>query len=252
MVEWDFLFKTLSAFNFGSTFIKWIKLLYKNIFSCTINNGFLSRNFQLSRGIRQGCPISALLFILVAEILSIKLRSDKNITGILLRGVEYKICQLADDTTIFMKNLKSLQYAISLFQDFQKCSGLKLNLEKSEIIPLGPSRVHHIELPEVVNKLSINNGAFKTLGIWFSQDSEESMRLNYDERFTKMDTLLQILKQRSLSWEGRIMIIKTLILSQVTHLLSMTFTPSYILEKLDNLYKEIACILPSHIRLIEN
>ena len=70
-VEWDFLFESLKSFNFGQTFRAWIKLLYTNISSCTINNGYFSRNFTLGRGIRQGCPLSALLFILVAEILSI-------------------------------------------------------------------------------------------------------------------------------------------------------------------------------------
>ena len=233
MVEWDFLLRTLTTFNFGLNFIKWIKLLYNSISSYTINNGYLSRNIKLSRGVRQGCPISALLFVLVAEILSIKLRSDKNVTGISVNNIEYKICQLADDTTIFIKNLKSLQSAIDLFQNFQKCSGLKLNLEKTEIIPLEPHRLSPIDLPNKVDKLSINYGAFKTLGVWFSQIFDESLKLNYDEHIIKIETLLQIWKQRSLSWKGTIMIIKTLILSQVTHLLSMVFTPSYILEKLD-------------------
>ena len=53
-VEWNFLFKSLQAYNFGENFIKWVKLLYSNITSSTINNGFLSPTFKLSRGIRQG------------------------------------------------------------------------------------------------------------------------------------------------------------------------------------------------------
>ena len=79
----------------------------------------------------------------------------------------------------------------------------------------------------MVSKISVNYGTFKTLGIWFSQNSDESIKLNYDERFNKIESLLQIWKQCSLSWKGRIMIIKTLTLSQVTHLLSTIFTPSY-------------------------
>ena len=60
-IEWGFMFKCLLHFNFGENFIRWIKLLYTDISSCVGNNGFYSR------GIRQGCPISALLFLLVAE-----------------------------------------------------------------------------------------------------------------------------------------------------------------------------------------
>ena len=137
-IEWDFLFKTLKSYNFGKTFINWIKLLYSNINTCTINNGYLSHNFTLERGIRQGCPLSALLFILVAEILSINLRSNQKAKGIIIDGLEYKIIQLADDTTMFTKDLDSLQAFIADFKHFENVSGLKLNLDKSEIIPLGP------------------------------------------------------------------------------------------------------------------
>ena len=136
-VEWDFLFATLRQFNFDPIFITWIQLLYTNISACTTNNGYLSKRFPLSRGIRHGCPISALLFILVAEVLSIKIRTNDEIKGIQINGFEYKIIQLADDTTIFVNDLNSLEVSISEFLKFEKMSGLKLNLEKCEIIELG-------------------------------------------------------------------------------------------------------------------
>ena len=69
-IEWGFMFKCLLHFNFGENFIRWIKLLYIDTSSCVGNNGFYSNYFKLSRGIRQGCPISALLFLLVAEVYS--------------------------------------------------------------------------------------------------------------------------------------------------------------------------------------
>ena len=73
-VEWPFLFKVLEKFNFGNQFIKWIKILYKNPYTTIKNNGWLSDKFPLKRGIRQGCPVSALLFILLVEVLAIKLK----------------------------------------------------------------------------------------------------------------------------------------------------------------------------------
>ena len=73
-VEWSFLFNTLSTLNFSQNYIRWIKLLYSNISSCVTNNGYISNYFTLTRGIRQGCPISALFFILVAEILAVNIR----------------------------------------------------------------------------------------------------------------------------------------------------------------------------------
>ena len=60
-IKWDFLFESLKSYNIGPVFLSWMKLLYSNITSCTINNGYLSSNFELSRGISHGCPISGLL-----------------------------------------------------------------------------------------------------------------------------------------------------------------------------------------------
>ena len=42
-VEWEFLFKCLEAFNFGPDFLHWVKVFYKNIQSCILNNGMTSR-----------------------------------------------------------------------------------------------------------------------------------------------------------------------------------------------------------------
>ena len=101
------------------------------------NNGYYSEMFEISRSIRQGCPLSALLFILVADILAISIRETKKIKGIKFQNYEFKIAQLADDTTLFLQDLRSVSESISLFNDFTTISGLRLNLEKTEIIPIG-------------------------------------------------------------------------------------------------------------------
>lgn len=63
------MFKTLEKFKFGDKFISMIKLLYnKNIFKIN-NNGWISKSCEMKRGIRQGYPVSALLFIFVVEIM---------------------------------------------------------------------------------------------------------------------------------------------------------------------------------------
>jgi hypothetical protein len=66
-VEWSFLQHVLVKMNFGPSFRSWVQLLYSGIFSCVLVNGFTSEAFRVSRGVRQGCPLSPLLYILVAE-----------------------------------------------------------------------------------------------------------------------------------------------------------------------------------------
>lgn len=70
-IEWDFLLKCLEVFDFGSDFLPWIKTFYKNIKSCTMNNGTASNVFALERGVRQVDPLSSYLSIVVMETLAI-------------------------------------------------------------------------------------------------------------------------------------------------------------------------------------
>ena len=81
-LEWDFLLKTLDTFQFGREFKSWVKILYTNITSCTINNGYASNWFELHRGVRQRFPLSGLLFVLAVEILSIAIRASRDIKGV--------------------------------------------------------------------------------------------------------------------------------------------------------------------------
>ena len=61
-LEWEYVQKCLDYFGFGSDLKKWIKLFYAQISRCIINNGHMSNYFQLSRGVRQGCPLSCFNF----------------------------------------------------------------------------------------------------------------------------------------------------------------------------------------------
>ncbi len=75
-VNWHFLTNTLTNFNCGSKFISYIQTGDNNIESTVMNNGNTSKYFILERGVRQGCPLSAYLFIMVIETLANKVRSD--------------------------------------------------------------------------------------------------------------------------------------------------------------------------------
>ena len=85
--------------------------------------------------------MSALLFVIVAEILATKIRNSTDIDGIKVtseNGENYiKICQLADDTTLFLKNENEVRSSLTIIHDFGNHSGLKLNINKTDGMWLG-------------------------------------------------------------------------------------------------------------------
>ena len=138
-VNREFLFRTLSAARFGSSFIQWIHTFYNNTSSCVSNNGFVTTHFDIQRGVRQGDPLSLHLFIIVLETLASTIRLDNDIRGIMGDDQEIKLGLFADDLKGFLKNNKSLIKLLGLVLLFGKCSGLVINHDKSEILLLGNS-----------------------------------------------------------------------------------------------------------------
>ena len=74
-LDQSFLRSTLFALGFGQSFIGWVDLSYNNFCSAVIVNGYISSCFFLSRGVRQGCPLSPLLYILISEVLACNIRA---------------------------------------------------------------------------------------------------------------------------------------------------------------------------------
>ena len=79
---------------------------------------------------RQGCPVSALLFVLAIEMLACEIKKNKMISGIKIGTNEYCILQYADDSTLTLKNKVSIIECIKILENFSTISGLKLNTKK--------------------------------------------------------------------------------------------------------------------------
>ena len=91
-VNHAFLYKTMRAFGIGPVFIQWIRKIYCNATTSVEVNGFLSANIPLRRGVRQGCPPSTLLYVLIIEILALQFRKDPDIVGFTVGGGKSSVC----------------------------------------------------------------------------------------------------------------------------------------------------------------
>ena len=133
-VNHNFLQRVLEKFNFGPDFCHWVRVIYTDI-SSVINNGWLSSPFPLQRWVRQGCPLSPLLYYLVVESLGQAIRRDTSIQGFQIPGSKNKHCkvsQYADDTTLILANDYSITRAFNLITIFERGSGSRLNPRKTE------------------------------------------------------------------------------------------------------------------------
>ena len=81
-LERSFLEESMTFFGIPEGFIKQVRTIYNNTSAAIQFNGRISRFFEVSRGVRQGCPLSPLLYVLGAEVLARAIRDNKNIKGI--------------------------------------------------------------------------------------------------------------------------------------------------------------------------
>ena len=106
-VDWSFVFSTLSKMGFRDSFIKWIRLLYRNPRCSVMVNGHISPFFFPSRGVRQGCPLSPLLYVLSMEVLACNVRASPVIQGVTLPGLSTPLPVLslyADDVSVIVSS----------------------------------------------------------------------------------------------------------------------------------------------------
>ncbi len=246
-IEWSFILKALNFFNFGPDLIKWVNIFYTDISSCVINNGHATSFFNLGCGVRQGCPLSPLLYIVCGEILSLLIKNDNDINGIMLNGNEITVSAYADDTTLYLRDANSLRKAILTLRSFQLCSGLAINLEKSELLALGYFHNNHPDIADT--GLTFCLGHVKFLGVTFTTDLKNMEELNFIPKFEKLKSILRIWSMRDMTPMGRITIVKTLGLSQLIYLLSVLPKPSNeFLKDLDTvLYKFIWANKPDKV-----
>ncbi|KAF1315577.1 Rxlr effector protein, partial [Globisporangium splendens] len=102
----DFLYLVLSKFGFGRQFVDLVRRMHTDTTAQYLVNGELSKEWEVKSGIRQGCPLAPLLFIVAAEILALAVQQDPYLEGIRVTksGAEpHLISTFVDDSAVFLK-----------------------------------------------------------------------------------------------------------------------------------------------------
>lgn len=232
-IEWSFLQTVMYHYNFGPNIIHWINTLYKDISSRIINNGHMSDRFKISRGVRQGDPLSPLLFILAVEPLATAVKNNKNIKGIEIDNIISLLSQYADDTFFTLDGSeKSLYHTIQTLRDFEKVSGLKINLDKTKLLWFGSKKKCKMKYCEEF-KLDWSEGNFKLLGIIFNVETQLMPKLNFDKAKDCVEKIFNSWEHRNLTLYGKITIIKSLATAKINHIISVIPIPDKTVKELE-------------------
>ena len=113
------------------TYLNIVKAIYDKPTANIILNGEKLKAFPLRSGIRQGCPLSPLLFNIVLEVLATAVR-EQEIKGIQIRKEEVKLSLFANDMILYIENPKdSIRKLLELISECSKVAGYKINTQKS-------------------------------------------------------------------------------------------------------------------------
>ena len=209
--------KALLYFDLGEVFIKWIDIILKNRQCCVRNGGYISNLFEMERGVRQGCPISPLLFILTLELLARDIRKSDKIEGIKLypRCSPIKIRMYADDATLFLKNVIDYREVLSRIKMFTRFSGLSLNVNKTTAMYFGDSS------QKGTMKFGIKCvNSIKILGVIFSNENASiNIKENFDHKISKLERICNLWEKRNLTLFGKVTILKTFGISQFIYIM---------------------------------
>ena len=201
-----YLWKILEKFAFPDEMINMIRILYEDAPTSVIVNGVISSPFLVTRGVRQGDPMSCILFDLGIEPLAANIRAS-NIWGIDVPNLDekVKVSLFADDTTVILTEYDSLSDLVKILDEWCSVSGAKFNVEKTEIIPIGSAdyRKKLVEtrrigddretIPSSIH-IARDRDATRILGAWVGNE------LNPEEPWRK---IVETIKKDFGRWETR-------------------------------------------------
>lgn len=229
-IDRSFMRATLSSIGFGPSFIGWIDLFYSGSQSAVNVNGHVSPYFSLSRGVHPGCPLSSLLYVMVAEVLARNIRSHSDISGLSLPGSVVPLpplSQYADDASVVVMSDEAITATFEVYDLHERGSGAKLNLTKCKGLWLGAWN-GRTDAPVAIEWGSV---MVKILGVFLGPFVPEED--NWCPRITVVQNGLSSWRQRCLSYRGKALVINALALSRIWYVASVIHMPQWVLSELN-------------------
>ena len=239
----DYLWKVLKKFKFPEKFIRLIKILYKDATTCVLINGVIAGTIKLRKGVKQGCPMSCLLYDIGIEPLGCAIRMSQ-LTGIRIKEIPDKILvsMFADDTLIYLTINDDICILFLILDKFCYVSNAKFNEKKYEALPLGDPEFRKKltetrklnDLPGNVlrNEIRIikEGEPMRTLGAWIGHNIDISP--NWNNIVEKQKEIMNKWSTMNISLKGKELILKSLIASRAFFLATVNGIPNHIIDQI--------------------
>ncbi len=184
-IDHEYLWATLRAYGFPDSFVRTVRSLYTGAVSLVMVNGEKSGEFTITRGVRQGDPMSCLLFDIAIEPLATMLRKSA-LHGFRIPGVTERVLAalFADDTTAYLHESDDYAVLTTILRKWCEASRAKFNEDKTEHIPIGTKAYREAVLTRTSNarvssslpddaRIVGDGAAVRSLGAWIGNQTDE-------------------------------------------------------------------------------
>ena len=236
-VKWSFITSVLLAMGLPPQFVNWIRLCITTAAFSVSVNGSLEGFFTSARGIRQGCSLSPYLYVILNNVLS-KLLNKAAAAGEFAyhpqcEGVKLTHLSFADDILVFTKGTTgSLMGVLEVMKRFARMSGLHINVAKSSIFASG----HNIsDLLAAAESLNIGVGTLPIRYLGMPLTTKTLTSHDYEPLIDKIRSRMLCWSNKTLSFAGRLQLIKSVIASMVNFWSQAFILPAKCLDKIESM-----------------
>ncbi|KAF5761365.1 putative RNA-directed DNA polymerase [Helianthus annuus] len=239
-VNWNFVIDILEKMGFPPRWCVWIKGILSSARASVLVNGSPTFDFPCSKGMRQGDPLSPFLFLIVTEALSFLINKavEKGLfKGICLPNSGPCVSHLffADNAIIMGEwSAENVKVVIRILRCFYICSGLKMNIRKSNIYGIG---VDHSEVESVAGSIGCKPDGFPFKYLGITVGANMNRICNWRPVYDVFESRLSLWKASGLSIAGRVTLIKSVLESLPNYYFSLFKAPVRVVKDLEKMMR---------------
>ena len=235
-VRWDFLLDLLKHLRFPDRFREWVSALLSTATSRVLINVVLGDPLKHGCGLRQGIPLSPLLFVLAIDPLHhllCKATAQGQLHPLCGRSSPVRASLYADDAAIFVKPIKEdVQFLAATLDSFGEVSGLVTNCAKSLVAPI---RCDNINLDDVLHDFSAVRTSFPMRYLGLPLSVKRLKRIHFQYLEDKIAGKLPPWQGRHVASAGCVVLVKAILTAIAIYHLTPLDIPVEVLKKIDSI-----------------